>query len=187
MLILIFVDKALVFGNNFLKELLRVWSPKPRNPSIFSLLFLLFMRCVILLGTDSELSYTLISNSTCSTRPSRESKHILVHHPKPVKVAAINGKPRVVQRYLSRECKLCFHCLLIFLSQYNYLLELTCLLFHTLLKTTPFILAFFQTNSSSSHLFSRVVVNSQRQCEQQRNLHPVTVQRSEPAAGRRGY
>ena len=88
---------------------------KPIIPSIHKplVVFLLFMLCYPL-GTDSELSYTLISNSTCSTRPSRESKHILVHHPKPVKVAAINGKPRVVQRYLSRECKSCFSLLLYF-------------------------------------------------------------------------
>ena len=74
---------------------------------------------IVPVGTDSELSYSLL-NSTCSTRAgaatvsgpgagfsNRDSKHSasITHHPKPVKVAAINGKPRVVQRYLSRECK----------------------------------------------------------------------------------
>ena len=76
---------------------------------------------IVPVGTDSELSYSLL-NSTCSTRAgtatgasglggagfsNRDSKLSanITHHPKPVKVAAINGKPRVVQRYLSRECK----------------------------------------------------------------------------------
>ena len=67
------------------------------------------------LGTESEISFSVAGSS--KIRRGRESMSInsasakLLPNPKPVRIAAINGKPRV-QRYLSRECKLWFDFIL---------------------------------------------------------------------------
>ena len=64
----------------------------------------------IYVGTESEISFSLMSGVGKNNRRGRESMSItsasakLLPNPKPVRIAAINGKPRV-QRYLSRECK----------------------------------------------------------------------------------
>ena len=76
---------------------------------LFSSLFC-FACVAFCLGTESEISFSG-SGLNKSRRHGRESMSItsastklLPPNSKPVRIAAINGKPRV-QRYLSRECK----------------------------------------------------------------------------------
>ena len=80
---------------------------------IWSYFKFLLLALTIHVGTESEISFSLMSGVGKNNRRGRESMSItsasakLLPNPKPVRIAAINGKPRV-QRYLSRECKFLF-------------------------------------------------------------------------------
>jgi hypothetical protein len=90
------------------------------SPYVF--FFAFFFRFFTNTGTDSEVSFSLLSGhhghrgqqlqsstvSASSRQTGLNSARQLIISPgcKPVKIAAISGKPRV-QRYLSRECE-CF-------------------------------------------------------------------------------
>ena len=112
-------------------------------------------------GTESEVSFSLLNgsrnhnnrhsgldNSTTTT----STRILMSPGTKPVKIAAISGKPRV-QRYLSRECEWFFLCLL----------QLPFLHYYILYNTqNPFILACYTWKMGSSALVSLLVVVAQR-------------------------
>ena len=92
---------------------------------IWSYFKFLLLALTIHVGTESEISFSLMSGVGKNNRRGRESMSItsasakLLPNPKPVRIAAINGKPRV-QRYLSRECKFLFYYILFLTFHFNH-------------------------------------------------------------------